>query len=266
VRTGPDSVGRHRHDRPVLLKGCLNGARRPTEHPALPITPDQLAADVRAVVAAGAGAVHLHVKDAEGADTLGAAELAEVLRAVRGSAPGVPVGVTTGAWAEADPERRVAAIESWTALPDFASVNWHEPGAERVAGALLVRGVAVEAGLWSAEPAAAWLASSYRDLCSRVLLELPRDPGPAGTAAVADELLALLGTDGEGRTASGVPVLLHGEGTSAWPALRHAARRGLSTRIGLEDVLELPDGSAAPDNTALVLAAVVLLGRPPPEA
>jgi uncharacterized protein (DUF849 family) len=50
-------------------------------------------------------------------------------------------------------------------------------------------------------------------------------------------------------------VLLHGEGATAWPALRHAARRRLSTRIGLEDVLELPDGSPAPDNAALVRAA-----------
>jgi uncharacterized protein (DUF849 family) len=61
----------------------------------------------------------------------------------------------------------------------------------------------------------------------------------------------------------GTEVLLHGEGTSCWPALRHAARRGLATRIGLEDVLELPDGTPAPDNAALVRAATrVLRGRP----
>ncbi len=45
-----------------------------------------------------------------------------------------------------------------------------------------------------------------------------------------------------------VPVLLHGEGTSAWPALLLAGRLGLSTRIGLEDVLVLPDGAQAADN------------------
>lgn len=44
---------------------------------------------------------------------------------------------------------------------------------------------------------------------------------------------------------------------------RHAARRGLQTRIGLEDVLELPDGSPAPDNASLVLSALEMLRATP---
>lgn len=63
--------------------------------------------------------------------------------------------------------------------------------------------------------------------------------------------------DGEGASTS---VLLHGEGTSCWPVLIEAARRGFDARIGLEDVLVLPDGSPAPDNAALVRAARALLG------
>jgi uncharacterized protein (DUF849 family) len=35
---------------------------------------------------------------------------------------------------------------------------------------------------------------------------------------------------------------------------RRAAALGLMLRIGLEDVAELPDGSPAPDNAALVAA------------
>ncbi len=52
-----------------------------------------------------------------------------------------------------------------------------------------------------------------------------------------------------------LPILLHGQESSAWPALRHAAALGLQARIGLEDVLALPDGTLAPDNAALVAAA-----------
>jgi uncharacterized protein (DUF849 family) len=249
----------------VLLQACLNGARRPAEHPALPVTPDELAHDAARVAAAGAGALHLHVKDADGADTLRGADLTAVLAAVRAAAPGVPLGVTTGAWAEPDPAARVAVIASWTALPDFASVNWHEPGAEQVADALLDRGVGVEAGLWHAAAVAAWRSSRHRDRCGRVQVELPDGLDDAGTAAVADELLGSLGTGPDGRAFGAVPVLLHGEGSSTWPALRHAGVRGLHTRIGLEDVLDLPDGSPAPGNTELVLAAVELLRRPEPD-
>ncbi|MBM7804566.1 uncharacterized protein (DUF849 family) [Geodermatophilus bullaregiensis] len=238
-----------------MLQACLNGARRAPEHPALPVAPDQLAADGAAVRACGAGAVHLHVKDAAGADTLSAAELAAVLAAVRARAPGLPVGVTTGAWAAPGPAGRVSAVRSWTALPDTASVNWHEDGAEDVAAALLDRGVGVEAGLWHADAVRAWRASPLRDRCCRVLVELPDGPDAAATEERAAELLVAVGAGPDGWTPGGVPVQLHGEGSSTWPALRCARRWGLDSRIGLEDTLVLPDGSPAPGNAALVLAA-----------
>jgi uncharacterized protein (DUF849 family) len=55
---------------------------------------------------------------------------------------------------------RMAAVRSWTVLPDFASVNWHEVGSEAVAAVLLERGVGVEAGLWHADAVDAWSVST----------------------------------------------------------------------------------------------------------
>lgn len=220
-------------------------------------TPAALAAEVRAVSAAGADGVHLHVKDAEGVDTLDGDALAAVLGAVRGVAPGLPVGVTTGAWAVADPAERIEALHGWVVQPDFASVNWHEPGAEQAARTLLDHGVGVEAGLWHAAAVDAWLTSPSRDRCFRVLLELPDGLDHAATLAEAGRLLDKL-RDGGVRA----PVLLHGEGSSCWPALQEASRRGLATRIGLEDTLTLPDGSPAADNVTLVDAARTLLTAP----
>lgn len=236
----------------MLLKACLNGARHPREHPALPVSPDQLARDATRVRAAGADAVHVHAKDDRGEDTLEGGALASVLVAVRRAVPGLPIGVTTGAWTVADPAGRVSAVSAWTSLPDFASVNWHEPGAEQVASVLLERGVAVEAGLWHADAVRAWLVSPLRQRCLRVLIELPDGLDQRETDAEAGRLLDLLHRG----AAPDVPVLLHGEGSSCWPALQYARGRGLDTRIGLEDVLELPDGSSAPDNAALVAAAL----------
>jgi uncharacterized protein (DUF849 family) len=220
----------------------------------LPVTPEALARDAAAVRQAGAGAVHLHLKDAEGADTFGGSELAEALQAVRAVAPGLPVGVTTGAWALPDPAERVVAIEAWTVLPDFASVNWHEDGADEVAAALLARGIGVEAGLWHAQAVEAFLRSPHRDRCLRVLLELPDGLDEAQTRSEVSRLLDQLQSGSAERLAA-CPPLLHGEGSSCWPALREAVRLGLDTRIGLEDTLQLPDGSLAPSNAALVAAA-----------
>ena len=237
----------------MVLKACLNGARSPLEHPALPVTAAHLARAAAGVAQAGADAVHLHVKDSAGRDTLDAVALAEVLAAVRAEAPGLPIGVTTGAWALPDRQARVAAVRSWTVLPDFASVNWHEDGADDVAAVLLDAGIGVEAGLWHEDGVAAWLRSPYRDRCLRLLVELPDSPDPSSASARADDLLAQISA-GLGDDAA-PPVLLHGEGRTAWPLLRHAVRRGLATRIGLEDVLVLPDGTTAHDNQALVSCA-----------
>ncbi|QKG26352.1 3-keto-5-aminohexanoate cleavage protein [Actinomadura verrucosospora] len=231
-----------------MLQVCPNGARAS----GVPVTPDELAAAVRAAVDVGAQDVHLHPRDETGADTMDPRHVAAAVSAVRAAAPGVPVGVTTGAWTAADPAERAALIRSWTVLPDHASVNFHEDGAEHVAETLLDRGVAVEAGIFSGTEAAArylrWPRA--RDVL-RVLAEVT-DTGPETATATAKDLLHELGT-GHGR-----PVLLHGEDGGAWPVLRLAVRFNLDVRVGLEDVLTLPDGTAA-DNTALVQTAGMLL-------
>lgn len=238
----------------TLLKACLNGARRPGEHPRLPVTPEEIAADAVAAVAAGAGAVHVHAKDARGIDTLDGDTVNRTVAAVRAAAPDTPVGVTTGAWALPDPAQRVAAVRTWSTLPDFASVNWHEDGADDVAAALLERGIGVEAGLWHEDAVRVWLASRHRDDCLRVLLEVVEPVGDG--LAQADALVTALGAG-----AGDIPVLLHGAGRAAWPVLHDALRRGLDIRIGLEDVLVDVDGLPTAGNAELVTAARALLPR-----
>lgn len=242
-----------------ILQVCPNGARTRADHPRLPVSPAELAAAVRGAVAAGAEDIHLHPKDRDGTDSLAAPHVAAALTAVRAAVPGIPVGVTTGAWATPDPERRAALVRAWTVLPDHASVNWHEDGADLVADALLDRGVGIEAGLYSGTDAVrrfhAW-PSAHRVL--RLLAEVT-DTDPHTAPATAAALLAEL----RSRSAdTPVPVLLHGEDGSAWPVLRLAAAEGLSARIGLEDVLHLPDATPATDNAELVMCASPMLRNP----
>jgi uncharacterized protein (DUF849 family) len=99
---------------------------------------EKLARDAAACVAAGADAIHMHPRDAEGRETLEAAVVDDVAARVR-DACGVPVGVSTGAWIEPDLERRLDLIRAWSA-PDYASVNLSEAGSERVMQALVRRG------------------------------------------------------------------------------------------------------------------------------
>jgi len=236
--------------RRMLLQACVNGARDPAEHPWLSLDPAVVADDAARAVAAGAREVHVHPRDASGRDSLAADDVARWVWAVRQAAPGVPVGVTTGEWAEPDVERRLAAIESWTELPDHASVNWHESGADEVAALLMRRGVAVEAGLWDAAGFEVWKRSPVRGRCLRALIELPDEPAET-VRDHAEAMIAHVSLE-----EPDLPILLHGEEGSTWPVFDLAVELGLDVRIGLEDTLLLPDGSSAPGNAALVRSAV----------
>lgn len=236
----------------IYVEACINGARTPDQHPNLPVTPEQLAAEAVAAHGAGAKAVHMHPKSADGVDSLLAGEVDAAVSAVREALPGLPLGVTTGYWALPDAQRRLRAVESWSVLPDFASLNWHEPGSPDLAKLLLSRGLGVEVGIFHAEAAKSWAASDIAPHCLRVMIELGAD----GDTATADELLAIVAAAG-----SPAPILLHGLDESCWPLLEHAGVNGVQTRIGMEDTLCLPDGSTASGNAALVSAAVELLSR-----
>ncbi|GLP72385.1 hypothetical protein TUSST3_90030 [Streptomyces sp. TUS-ST3] len=234
-----------------MVQVCLNGPRGAADGVAVPLTPESMAQAAAEAVAAGATDIHVHPKTPCGQDSLSPRVVAATLDAIRARVP-VPVGVTTGAWAEPDPEDRLARIRSWTVLPDHASVNWHEPGAESLAAALIDLGVGVEAGIWSGTDGAARFAVSA--LAPKVLRVLAEVTDTEAAEASARALLTELGP------AHGRPVLLHGEDAGAWPVLRLAGRLGLATRIGLEDTLVLPDGRRAVSNAQLVAEGLVQYG------
>ena len=235
---------------PMLIKACLNGSRLPGSHPALPLTPDELAVEGQRAVAAGAGALHFHPRGADGLETLAGDAVAAALVAVRHACPGIPIGVSTGAWIEPDIERRLWQVRAWKVVPDFASVNFSEAGTPELCTALLEMGIGVEAGLWSPEDAQLLLALGIGQRCTRVLIELVGEQDLDQAVAAAEQIVELLDD-----AAIQVPRLLHGEERNAWPLLDLALARGFDIRIGLEDTLVLPDGTRTRDNATLVAVA-----------
>ena len=236
----------HFADRHVLLEAALNGTRTRTEHPAIPITPEQQALEARAAVDEGADAIHVHVCDASGRESLAPEDVARTLHAIRATCPGTPVGISTGAWIVPDLCSRLGFIDSWTQLPDMVSVNLHEAGATHVIRLLLDKGIGVEAGVWNAPAARTLLDSGLAGHCARISIE-PAE-GSANARANLHQIEDVLGN-------VGCPRLLHGLGASAWKFVELAAMRHYDTRTGFEDTLTLPDGSRAQSNAALVAAA-----------
>ncbi|WP_028060383.1 3-keto-5-aminohexanoate cleavage protein [Candidatus Solirubrobacter pratensis] len=249
-----------------MIQACLNGSRAPEEHSALPVTPEQLEHDARAVVSAGAGSVHVHPRDGDGAETLEPAAVAAAVHAIRVAAPRLELSLSTGVWITGgDAAERLRLISGWTERPDLCSVNFSEPGWEELIALLGERGIEVEAGLWSVEDAEAlagsglvesWGAGSHgrgrRHLPVRRILVEPHDESPEDAIARAAAIDAVLN-----RAAIPTPRLHHGYGPATYAVIDAARARGHDVRIGLEDVLVLRDGSLAPGNAALLARANV---------
>jgi uncharacterized protein (DUF849 family) len=232
----------------MAVKACLNGGRTRAEHPAVPQSPAELAADAIAVSHAGAFAVHVHPRDADGSQTMKAVLCDAAVEAIRSAVPGLPVGLSTSETIDPDPFARAAAIGRWRRRPDFVSVNFSELGWAGIARAALHAGIAVEAGLATPADAEQLTRSPFAHQLLRALIEVD---GGADEARMIAELLP-----------DGIPQLWHGYGELTWEVISAAGAAGIDVRVGLEDVLVLPDGRTAADNAALVTAAVEMVGRP----
>jgi len=234
----------------MAVQACLNGGRMRGEHPAVPLTPAELAAEAVAVRQAGAFAVHVHPRDAGGAQTMAARACDAAVAAIRAAVPGLSIGLSTSEAIDPDPFARAAAVRTWRRPPDFVSVNLSELGWAGIARAALHAGIAVEAGLATPADAEELARSPFVHQIVRALVEV--DGGAQDARAIA-ELIP-----------EGVPQLWHGYGARTWEVISAGAATGVDVRVGLEDVLVLPDGRPAANNAELVAAAVDLTAHPSP--
>jgi uncharacterized protein (DUF849 family) len=236
-----------------ILEAALNGDRN---HPAVPRTPDELAAEGRAAIEAGARVLHLHPYDDDGRETFEAESCAAALRAVRAACPGTPISLSTSADIEADPDRRLALVAAWTELPELVTANQGEEGVLDLCELLIERGIGIEAGLLSLDDAHSFIASGIAPRCVRAMVEpLGEEPDTAlaEAAAIEDALID-----------AGVTLeqVHHGDGLASWAVNRRGAARGHGIRTGLEDTPVLPDGRMASGNGELVAAAAAILAEP----
>ncbi|MFX1707315.1 3-keto-5-aminohexanoate cleavage protein [Chitinophaga sp. CC14] len=233
----------------MFIKAALNGSRSKADHPDIPVTTAELVAAATSAVLAGAGAIHFHVRDHNGKETLEPQFVNEQVKAVKAAVPEIPVGISTGAWIVPDISQRLAYIREWEVLPNFVSVNGHEAGFERIIQAILDKKIGVEAGLNSAVAVANFNSSGLLKECFRLLIEPEEQELTAALAtvkAIEDKL-----TDKQPHQT----VVLHGFDSTCWEILKVAKYKGYDLRIGFEDTLLDPSGAIAESNEALVKAA-----------
>jgi uncharacterized protein (DUF849 family) len=219
-------------------------------HPALPVTPYELARDARVMARYGVGSVHIHPRSPDGKETLDPMHVGDAVAAIRAAVSGIEVGLPAARWVVPDSRDRVQAVLAWgrlgVGMPDVVSVNVHDLGWREVCAAAHSVGMDIELGVWTVGDAVT-LRSVGLPRGTRRLVAEPTEPGMA-----VDEAIRIMRTLGR----PGVPVLAHGEDAGAWPVFDYAMEHHLDARIGLEDTLNGRDGWVAGGNADLIEMAM----------
>ncbi len=94
------------------------------DNPHLPVTPHEVASDVRRCADAGASIVHIHPRDEAGRPTQDPARAAEYIRAARNQTPEIVICITTSGRAQPELAGRVKVVElEGDARPEMASLT-----------------------------------------------------------------------------------------------------------------------------------------------
>ncbi|WP_448206956.1 3-keto-5-aminohexanoate cleavage protein [Azospirillum sp. sgz302134] len=256
---------------PLVIAVAPNGARRgKADHPAIPLTAEEIAREAARCRDAGAGMLHLHVRDGAGRHTLDPDAYRAAIAAVRREAgANLLIQATSEAVGVYTAEQQMAAMralrpEAFSAavrelVPDSAS----EAAAARFYAEQAAAGTLVQHILYDTADVA-----RFAELVARGVIP-----------DVGCSVLFVLGRYAPGQRSAPpdlLPFLAAWSGRFAWMVCAFGALEGACAitsaglgghvRVGFENNLWLADGSVAPDNAALVAqvaTAAPLLGRVP---
>lgn len=273
--------------RSVIVSCAITGGGDTVgKHPAIPVTPAQIAQSSIEAASAGAAIVHIHVRDPQtGKPSLDQNLYAEVTQRIRDSGTDVIINLTTGAGARyipGDDNPSVGAAGSTVKTPDFRTqhiealrpevcsldvgtfnfgenVFMNTPAhLRKMAANIKAAGVKPELEVFDSGQ-----IRLARHLIDSGLIDAP--PlfqiclGIAWAAPATPEAMTFL----RDQLPDGAVWASFGIGPAQFPMVAQAVLLGGNVRVGLEDNLYLEKGVFAPTNASLVEKAakiITLLG------
>jgi 3-keto-5-aminohexanoate cleavage enzyme len=261
VKTTTDASPRPNRMDPVAIAVAPNGGRRTqTDHPALPITPDELANVASVCLDAGAAMIHVHVRDRDGRHLLDADAYRATIAAIKARVGArLVIQITSealGIYAPAQQMRVVREVRPEAvslALRELVPDAAHEAAFVSFLEWLHVEKIIPQIILYSPEEALRLEALQRRGLIPfenvPVLYVLGRYT--VGQTSRPTDLLPFLAT--------GMPAFRHwmvcAFGQNEAACVTAGALLGGHARVGFENNLFLPDGALARGNEGLVVAA-----------
>ena len=246
----------------LIITAALTGNvpnRQMTPH--VPLTPAEIAADVRRCVDTGASLVHVHARDAEGRPTLDTAVFKATARRIKREAPEMIIQLSTGARAGRDWEARANPVRLLPEMASFTTGSNNLPGIvyENAPDFLLfLAGVFKETGVKpEIEVFETGMISNALFLKKKKLLTPPLHfdfvlGAPGAMPGTVRNLVFLADTLPPGSTWS-----VAGIGPAEIPLAAAAIAMGGHVRVGIEDNLRLPDGALATNAQLVATAATI---------
>lgn len=246
----------------LIITAALTGnvpTREMTPH--VPLSPAEIAADVRRCVDAGASLVHIHARDPEGRPTLDKRVFQETAQQIKRLAPDVIIQLSTGARAGRDWEARANPVRLLPEMASFTTGSNNLPGIVYenspdfllfLAGVFHATGVKPEIEVFESG-----MINNALFLQKKKLLEPPLHfdfvlGAPGAMAGTVRNLVFLADSLPPGSTWK-----VAGIGRSEIPLATAAIAMGGHVRVGIEDNLHLPDGRLATNAQLVETAAAI---------
>lgn len=243
--------------RPEIMVAPNGARRRRADHPALPVTPDELARTAAACFEAGAGALHLHVRDANGRHSIDPARYRPAIEAVAAASPSMSIQVTTESAGLFSPDDQLLCLQSLR--PARASVAVREIArdpalAPRLYAFCRAEGIVVQHILYGEEcigQLRTWMRSGVvgRDQRSAIAVLGRYDPP---VEAGPDDLDRFLPHFAD----MDLTWMVCAFGSREHACLRAACEKGGALRVGFENSLTDANGNLWRDNAQSVARLV----------
>lgn len=232
-------------------------------NPNLPVTAEEIGADVRRCADAGATVFHVHARDAEERPTLDIEAYKTNARRIKEQAPEVILQLSTGARAGKDWEERVRPVRLLPEMGSFTTGSNNLPGIvyensppfiEHLAKVYRETGVKPEIEVFETGMIANALFLQKKGYIAAPLHFAFVLGAPGSMPATVKNLQFLSESVPAGSTWA-----VAGIGKAEIPLATAAIVMGGHVRVGLEDNLRMPDGTAA--SNPLLVEKIVRLAR-----
>ncbi len=263
---------------PALIMVAPNGARRiKDDHPAIPLTPQEIGCTAAECREAGADAIHLHVRDGDGAHILDTDLYRQAIAEIRSQAgPDIVNQVTTEAVGRYQPDQQMALIRDLR--PEAFSVAVREilpeGGAEAPAADFLAwchdQSIAAQYILYDPADLQRFAAFAQRGVIPGDRLSVLFVLGRYAVNQESDpnDLRPFLTTLEDLEVAERTDWMVCAFGRGETASATAAVALGGHTRVGFENSLWRPDGALRPSNADAVgqiRAAADILARSRPD-